>query len=220
VKELIRDQDGFAVIVMFLILIPLLIAVIVGSTGFVNSVTVSDVDLQEAVACAVKSAAGTANEESQAEGIPRINNEQAHELFRDTLARNLGLDPLTLAPLENSAYAKAPSYELIVYNGYDDYALNGAEGAKLYCFDGSTSTETSLSYSGFPVSFAITQSGITPGITLGAGGAYTVELESPGVVALATVEARKIVGNVPVKAQRWASARIVCKEGACRVNNY
>lgn len=212
-RRLLRDERGFAAGLIFLVLVGLLIAVITGSASSVQSVTVSDVDLQEAVACAVKAAAMSVSAESQAEGKPRIRSASAHAAFRDALARNMGLDSASLAPLPGSMYANVPRYWLVVYNGYDDYASDGAAGARLYYFNGSAVSESGLSYAGFPASFAVSGSGIVSG----PGGTFTVELRSPGVVALVEAEAKKIVGEVPIKAQRWASARIVCKAGACRV---
>lgn len=213
-RRLLRDERGFATGLIFLILVGLLIAVITGSASSVQSVTVSDVDLQEAVACAVKAAAMSVSAESQAEGKPRIRSASAHAAFRDALARNMGLDPATLVPLPGSMYAAAPRYWLVVYNGYDDYAASdGAEGARLYCFNGSTVSESGMAFFGFPAFFAVSSSGIVQG----SGGVFTVELRSPGAVALVEAEAKKIVGDVSIRAQRWASARIVCKEGACRV---
>lgn len=211
--RLFDDERGFAAGLIFLILIGLLVAVLAGSVSTVQSVTVSDVDIQEAVASAAKAAAMSVSTKSQADGKPRIRSAAAHAAFRDALARNMGLDPTGLVPLSGSMYAEAPQYWLVVYNGYDDYASDGAKGACLYWFDGSVVRESSLSYTGFPVSFSVSSSGIVRG----AGGTFTVELNSPGVVALVEAEAKKIIGDVPIRAQRWAAARIVCKEGACRV---
>lgn len=213
IHKALRDERGFAAGIIFLILVGLLLAVISGSVSTVQSVTVSDIEIQETVACAVKAAALSVNSMSQAEGKPRIQSASAHLSFRDALARNMCLDPATLAPLSKSFCAKAPRYWLVVYNGYDDYVSDGAEGAKLYYFDGSTVTESGLPYSGFPATFAVSDTGIVEG----SGGTFTVELRSPGAVAVVVVESKKLIGSVPIKAKRWAAARIVCKDGACRV---
>lgn len=210
---LLRNEKGFAELVVFLVLAVLLIAVIAGSATSVQSVTVSDIQVQEDAASAVKAAAMCVAPRSQADGKPRVQSAAAHAAFRSALAKNMGLDPTTLAPLSSSYCAKAPRYWLVVYNGYNDYASDGAEGAKLYYFDGSTVSESALPYSGFPMDFAITSTGIVEG----SGGTFTVELNSPGAVALVEVEAKKLIGNVIIKTQRWAAARIVCKAGACRV---
>lgn len=212
-RGLLRDERGFAAAVALLIVVPLLLAVLAAAVGAVHSVSVSDVDLQEAVACAAKAAAMSVEPASQAAGTPRVATALAHSAFRSELARNMGLDPATLAPLPGSFYARAPRYWLVVYNGYEDYSPRGAYGARLFYFDGSAVSEQALPASGFPASFAISPSGVSPG----SGGTYAVTLESPGAVALVEAEAKKIVGDVPVKAQRWAAARVVCKEGACRV---
>lgn len=201
----LRDERGAAVLMIALILIPLLLAVMVGAVGMVSAVTSADVDLQEAVAFAAKAAAMTVSPASQAAGTPRIRAADAHLAFREILAENLGLDSSTMSGLQGSFYAKPVKYWLVVYNGDDTYASDGAVGARLYYFDGSAVSETGLAYWGFPVTFAVSSTGIT----LGAGGTYTVQLDTPGVVALVEAEAKKIAGDVPAKAQRWAAARIV-----------
>lgn len=197
-------------VIVFLLVMSLLLAVIEGVSATSTSVFSADVDLQEAVAFAVKSAALSVVPVSQADGKPRIDTAKAHMAFRDTLARNIGLDPTTMVPLANSLYSTPPRYWLVVYNGYDDYT----DGAKIFYFDGVTAVESGFPYSGFPAKFAVSPSMITSG----AGGVRTVTLESPGAVALVAADARKIIGQGTLESWRWAAARIICKEGTCRVN--
>lgn len=204
-SKILRDERGFAVVIIFLLVMPVLLAAIEGVSASSTAVFVSDVDLQEAVAFAAKSAASAVVPEAQADGKPRIDPARAHAAFRDTLARNIGLDPATMAPLPNSAYGKAPTYWLVVYNGYDDYTF----GARLFCFDGTTVTESGFPYIGFPAKFAVTNTGITSG----AGGIRTVTLETPGAVALVSTKARKILGQGTENPWRWAAAKIVNKAG-------
>lgn len=210
IRNIIRSEKGYAVIIIFLLTMPVLLAAMEGVSSSSTSVFSADVDLQEAAAFAVKSAASSVVPGAQANGKPRINPAMAHTAFRDTLARNIGLNPATMAPLSNSAYSTPPRYWLVVYNGYDDYA----QGARMFYFDGTTVTESGFPYGGFPAKFAVSQSGITSG----AGGVRTVTLESPGVVALVVADARKIIGQGDISSWRWAAARVVCKEGTCRVN--
>lgn len=205
ILRVFRSEKGFAVIIVFLLVMPVLLAAIEGVSAFSTAVFTSDVDLQEAVAFAVKSAASSVVPEAQADGKPRIDTVRAHMAFRDTLARNIGLDPAALTPLTNSAYNKAPTYWLVVYNGYDDYAF----GAKLFYFDGTNVAESGFPYGGFPAKFAVSSTGITSG----SGGMRTVTLESPGAVALVSVEARKIFGQGTETPWRWAAAKIVNKAG-------
>lgn len=196
----LRDERGIAVLLMALIMIPLLLAVMAGSSTFVTSVTSADVDMQEAVAFACKAAALNVVQAAQARGEIRIDSARAHAAFRDTLARNMGLNTATLRPLSNSLCASSPRYWLVVYNGYNDF--KGAFGARYYCFDGRTVSESPFPYTGFPAFFAVSQTGITSG----KGGVFTVCLETPGVVALVECEAKRIIGDIrgtkSIKAQR------------------
>ncbi|MGB9886802.1 MAG: hypothetical protein ACPLRW_07390 [Moorellales bacterium] len=203
----LKGERGAAALVIALILIPLLIAVMAGSVSMVCSVTSSDIDLQEAAAFAAKAAATMVGPGSQAAGAPRIRAADAHQAFRRVLADNLGLDPSTMSGLSGSFFAGAVRYWLVVYNGDDQFASEGAVGARLYWFDGSAVTETGLSYSGFPAAFAVGPAGITQG----AGGVYSVELDSPGVVALVEADVKRVAGDVPMRVQRWAAARVVVK---------
>ncbi|SHE97319.1 hypothetical protein SAMN02745218_01181 [Desulfofundulus australicus DSM 11792] len=208
----LREERGFAVLAAFLIIAPLLLLAMEGLSGMGTAVFSADVDVQEAAAFAAKAAAMQVTSKSQADGKPRIDTSRAHAAFRDALARNMGLDPATLAPLSSSAYSSV-KYWLVTYNGYDDYASEGAYGARYFQFNGTAATESSFPYSGFPAKFAVT----TSGILWGAGGVRTVTLESPGVVVLVDATAKRVFGQGTVRSQRWAAARIVCKEGTCSV---
>lgn len=208
----LKEERGIAVLIVALLLIPLILAVLEAESSSDTSVYAADVDLQEAAAFAAKSAAGSVLGAAQANGVIRVDAAAAHASFRDTLARNMGLDPATLAPLSGSPYASAPRYWLVVYNGYDDYAPQ-APGGTLFYFDGSTAVQSAFPYSGFPAKFAVSPTGIASG----AGGTFTATLESPGAVALVEADARKVVGRGTLSVQRWAAARVVCKAGTCRV---
>jgi hypothetical protein len=210
---LLKKGRGYAIILALLILAPLMLSAEEALLGLSTGLYVADVDLQEALAFAAKAAAGQVAPASQASGTPRVHCARAHAAFRDALARNLGLDPATLAPLSGSQYA-AVRYRLVVYNGLDDYAWEGALGARMYQFDGSgPGTEAGFPYSGFPAKFAVTGSGVS----WGPGGIFTVTLESPGVVVWGEARARRVLGQGDITSQRWAAARIVCREGTCRV---
>jgi len=203
VKESIR-KNGFAVVVLFLIVLPVMLAAMVGITEIVHTVSTADIDAQEALAAAVKAAAGSVDGLSQASGEPRIDAELARETFRKALADNLGLDS-NLNPLENSAYENSPSYKLLIYNGDSKY---GVTRAVLYSFDGTSETcYYGVPGSGFPQEFSVSGNNITAG----RGGDFTVKLKSPGVIAVIEIEAKQILGDVPITVERWASARIVTK---------
>lgn len=199
-----KNQQGFVVPVIFLILMPLLLAVTIGTINISQAVDVGDVDIQEAVAIASKAGAGRINSSSQAAGMPHIDCNAARDSFRKILAGNLGLDNTSLQPLDNTAYASAPKYWLLVYNGDSNF---GTDRAILYYFDGTTETnDTGIGGNGFPQQFTISESSITSG----SGGDYTVELNSPGVIALVAIAPKKVFGvGEPAAIQRWASARVV-----------
>jgi len=201
VKELTR-KNGFAVVVLFLIVLPVMLAAVVGITEMAHTVGAADIDAQEALTVAVKAAAGCVDELSQASGEPRIDAELAREAFRKALAENLGLDS-ELNPLENSSYKSPPPYKLLIYNGDSKY---GVTRAVLYSFDGTSETYYyGVPGSGFPQEFSVSSGSITAG----PGGDFTVKLKSPGVIAVIEIEAEQILGDVPVVIERWASARVV-----------
>jgi hypothetical protein len=204
---MLKCQQGAAPL-MFLILLPLFLLIMSASINMVNTTTVSDIDVQNGVSVACKSAAMRVNSQAQAKGLIRINPANAHESFRHGLAENLGLDESTLEPITEQ-YSKKPKYWLLVYNGYTDYE----EKAKLYYFNGTNAVESNLPANGFPASFAITSTGITTG----EGGNYTVELTTPGTIALVEMEANRVAGDKRIITQRWASARIVAKSGTLKV---
>ncbi|SMB96518.1 hypothetical protein SAMN00808754_1523 [Thermanaeromonas toyohensis ToBE] len=210
--RILKDNRGFAVLMVFLLLVPMLLLAMEGMVNLNTAVTVSDVDLQEAVAFAVKAAAMQVTPASQASGHPRINAERAHAAFREILAKNLGFDPNTMVPLPGLSYASV-RYTLVVYNGYDDYVFENAPGAKAFRFDGAVGTEYGFPYSGFPATFTVTPADIL----WGSAGGRMVTLPSPGAVAVVEAEAKKILGVGTLRTVRWAAARIVCVEGTCSV---
>ncbi len=211
--EVLKDEKGYAFVLAFLLLSAVLLAAIEGATGNAQAVETADVNLSEAVSVAAKAAAIQVTPASQAAGEPRVGAAAAHSAFRDALARNIGLDTTTLAALPGLPYTRI-AYWLVIYNGYDDYAYEGAPGARLYYYNGSSAVESGFPYSGFPARFALTSSGIASG----AGGDRTARLDSPGAVALVELEARKVFGQGTVVYRRWAAARVVCLEGTCRVD--
>ncbi|NSW83991.1 MAG: hypothetical protein HPY90_12100 [Syntrophothermus sp.] len=206
-----RDNEQGFISVLLLILIPLFIFSISATMNITNAVTAASVDLQEAVAVAAKAGAMQVDTTAQAKGLIRLRSDRAHDQFRKTLAGNLGLNETTLQPV-GGQFAGTPKYWLLVYNGYSDYSPD-AMPARLYYFNGTTVTASDLSYGGFPYTFSVSQSGIT----VGAGGAYTVEMTTPGVVAVVEIEATRLTGEKQIIAQRWAAARVVCKDGTCKV---
>lgn len=200
-KGLTRDERGF-VSIFLVILLPMLAFLIAGTAQYTRFVTESYADLGQAVAEAARAAASCVVERSQAEGDPRIDPDRADMVFVSVLAKNLGLDPVSLEPLPNSGLAKTPSYILVVYNGDDRYAPAG----KKYIFDGISLAVVDLAVAGFPQGFAVSKNDVVPG---GAGARVTT-LEMPGVVAVVTSRAKGVMGS-DADTTRWAAARIVKK---------
>lgn len=200
-RGLTRDERGF-VSIFLVILLPMLAFLIAGTAQYSRFVTESYADLGQAVAEAARAAAYCVVERSQAEGEPRIDPDRADMVFVSVLAKNLGLDPVSLEPLPNSGMAKAPSYILVVYNGDDQYASAG----KKYMFDGMSLAVEDLFGAGFPQGFAVSKNDVVPG---GAGARITT-LEMPGVVAVVTARVKGVMGS-DTDTTRWAAARIVKK---------
>lgn len=205
IRKTLEDERGFYGVIFTLVAVPVLLAALVSASGMFSSVYTSDVDAQEALAFAVKAAAMQVLPAAQAAGDRHISSAGAHGAFRAALAANMGLDPSNLQPLAGSPYASAPKYWLVVYNGDDRYASQGALGARLYQFNGSAVTESAFPYAGFPARFAISDSGIVSG----SGGTRTVKLDTQGAVALVEVSARRVLGTDPITLRRWAAARVV-----------
>jgi hypothetical protein len=166
-------------------------------------VTVSDVDVQESLASACKAAAGQISDASQANATPRIKSANALSAFENSLEYNLRLDR-TMTPLPNTHYLNPPQFWLLIYNGYSDFAYDGADLADYYYFDGANLNNESISASGLPSTFYASGTGINT-----SSGDYEVNLSSPGVVAVVQIQKKNILGDVPVVATRWAAARIV-----------
>lgn len=186
---------------MLLILIPLLLAGIILTTEHPRILQGGDIDLGQAVSEAVRAAAMCVDDASQANGIPRIDPDRAHLMFRRILAKNLGLSEVTLEPLPGSGMKSAPSYVLLVYNGDSTYMPIARE----YSFLDGSYSQADLSLTGFPQDFAVGKDSIAPGT-----GGITTTLNTPGCIAVVRDKTTPILsGNAePV---RWAAARIVTK---------
>lgn len=208
-KRFRQDQDGAAIVIFFVILIPLLFMALVGIVTFTNAVTNSDVTVQESVAISSKAAAMAFNTTAQADGVIRINTVQAHENFRKSLCESLGLkDDLTP---DTEAFTGKPEYWLLVYNGYDDYTE--CCPARLYHHIDGNITESDLTVNDLPKTFSISETGIV----VGSGGKYEVELKTPGVISVVKIDTSNVVNKSSSAIIRWASARIVGQNGNFKV---
>lgn len=203
-RGFILDDRGSAAVWM-LLFIPVLLAAALYTITLTQSVTASDVDLTGALEAGVKAAALQVTADSQADGDPRIHAARALAAFKKEMARNLGLDGMTMSPLPGSMLSEAPDWVLVVYNGDGAYASSGAPAGKKYVFVSGVLNEYDVGAAGFPYHFGVTASGVSPGGT----GDFQVELETPGVVAVATTRAVRITGGEDLAPVRWAAARIV-----------
>ena len=77
--HLLINEDGAAIVIIFLILLPLLLISIVYFIEFERLSTGSNVTLKNNVALAAKAAAQSVDSISQANGKPMINPAKAHE---------------------------------------------------------------------------------------------------------------------------------------------
>lgn len=202
IRNIARDQRGAALVVTVLLLM-LLLSAAVWQLDLGTAITHTELDLQEAVEQAVRSATNQVTDESQAKGSPRIHTEDAHAAFRLFLAERLALDPTQMSPRQGSPVAGRASYILIVYNGDDFGVHGGAQPAYQYEFDSDNFTSYPLSDLGMPKQFAITEDGIA----YGAGGTFDVTLDTPGCIALVKASLRSPAGGT-VDVTRWASAVI------------
>ena len=188
-----------------LIAVPLLLLTVTYSLVTVQTVTASDIDLQQAVELAAKAAAMQVTEESQAEGSPVINNTSAHTIFRDIMAENIDLN-LDMTPMPGSMAGSVLDYVLVVYNGNNTFAPQAPAGYHYSLINGSFN-EQSIAGSEFPATFSVDKGSIVPG----AGGRIEVTLDAPGVIAVANFSTKEIIGNTSVEPVRWAAAKVVCQ---------
>lgn len=202
-KNRLSDDAGATLPIMFLLFIPMFVLIIVGVFGITMAVGTADVDVQDAVSIACKSAALNINEAAQAEGLLRINSLAAHQEFRKMLTRNLALNE-NLKSI-NGAYLGKPKYWFVVYNGYGTIVAPEALPAHLFYFDGNVVTETNLTYNGLPADYSVDENGIRSGI----GGIRSVHLECPGVIGLVKIQANHVIGTEPIWVVRWSAARVV-----------
>ncbi len=197
-KRFYKDQNGAAIAVLFTILVPLLFLSLVGIVTFTNAITNSDITVQESVAISSKAAALAIDAVAQADGVIRIDTIKAHENFRKSLRETLGLEH-DLTP--SKTFVDKPKYWLLVYNGFDDYV--DCECATLYHYDGIDVVKDSLLANEFPVTFSISESGITVGSS-----DRQVELKTPGVVSVIAIDASNVADKSTSTIVRWSAARI------------
>ena len=196
-KELIRNQ-GFAVTLLFLILIPVIFFAFISIMEITNVVQAGDMDMQEGMVLATKASAEQVDMTYHSRNMFFVNPAQAINIYQKMIAYNLGLDEATLAPITDQ-YISPPRFCLLVYNG-----LNvGNLANKKYYFNGTVLTNSSFSQVGFPKTFIIQDLDILIG-----AGEDAITLSEPGVIAVMQIDQKNLLGDDNRTITRWAAAVI------------
>lgn len=198
-KDLIREEKGGAIVIVFLIMLPLLFA----SVAYINEMqriaTASNVNLKNTAALGAKAAAQSVEETSQAHGHPLIDHAAAHQNFRMILQRNLKLDE-HLEPMPNSPLKGALNYYLLICNGTNEHDL--PQGL-VYRYENGSLSWAELAVGDLPASFGVNKNfEVTPE-------GKVVQLDTPGVVVIIEAGIRPVAANVGSVATRWAAARVI-----------
>jgi len=193
---ILRNQKGIASI-LFLVLLPFFCLATIAFMEHTRSVYGSDLDLQQALNSAVRSAAYSVDELSQAHNDPMVVSETAHLVFRHELASNLGLDS-NLAPTEHSGIKNPVNYVLIVYNGDNPYGLK--EGVKY-----SSVNPAGEEFAGsLPCTFTV----IETDILVGENDGILTELDEPGCIAVISADFKPLIKGESTGV-RWIAAKVV-----------
>lgn len=196
-KELIRNQ-GFAVTLLFLILIPVIFFAFISIMEITNVVQAGDMDMQEGMVLATKASAEQVDMTYHSRNMFFVNPAQAINIYQKMIAYNLGLDEATLAPITDQ-YISPPRFCLLVYNGAD----TGAIANKKYQFDGTDLTDSLFEQVGFPKTFIIQDLDILVG-----AGEDSITLNEPGVIAVMQIDQKNLLGDGNRTITRWAAAVI------------
>jgi hypothetical protein len=190
-RNILRSQRGNISTVLFLFLLPVMVMYLIVSLDHTRAVFGTDLDMQQALNDACRSAALMVDPLSQAHNDPMINPDKAHDAFKDILSSNLKLNE-DLKPKANSSIANI-EYVLIVCNGGNDYGL--PEGMK-YTSAGDEKFSCSL-----PITFSLSE--------LGVEGDISTVLDQPGCVAAVTAILKPIMGKRETLGARWSAAKIL-----------
>lgn len=198
-----------------LLFIPVMVMVFASTVNLTFGVTQSDIKVQRSLERAVKVAAMQVVDESQADGTIRIDYDKSHQVFRETLAKNLLLAIDDLQPSQHSTLAETPYYYFIVYNGDDKYHPENVTGRYYIHRPGvhgdGTFDSGMYSLENRPRTFHVAMESSRPVIRAGSGGEFTVTIKNPGVIAAVKMESKTVAGMGELSPVRWASATIFCK---------
>lgn len=199
-KAVLNNQQGFAVTLLFLIVLPVIFFALISTLEITNVIQAGDMDLQEGMVLAVKASAEQVDMGLHSQGIFQISPDRAANTYRKILACNMGLDE-SLSPLTEQ-YSSTPRYCLLVYNGTNA----GPTANKKYKFNGTTTTSSGFIQTGFPQSFMI--NGLD--VVVGAGD-NSITLTEPGVIVVTEIDQKDLLVDSSRTLTRWAAARIKTK---------
>lgn len=197
--NILKDEKGGAIVIVFLIILPLLFVSIVYANEIQRLSAGSNINLKNTAVLSAKAAAQSVEEKSQAYGTPLIDPNKAHQNFEKILKRNLKLND-SLNPLPNSPLRGELNYYLLVCNGVNEHGL--PQGV-IYSYENGSLLQETITVGNLPASFGVNKRfEVVPGDK-------TVQLETPGVIVIIEAGIRPVAMNVSTTATRWASARII-----------
>jgi len=201
---LINNQDGSAIVIIFIMLFPLLLITNVYFNENKRLLTGSNVILKNTVAIAAKAGAQSVDDVSQAHGLPMIDPNMAHENFRKILIRNLKLDG-NMQSINGSPTVGSVDYYLLICNGANSFGLD--EGI-IYKHTSEGLETTVIDIGELPKTFGLNYDfNITPEDK-------SVTLDRPGVIVIVKAQIKPVAMTVGAETIRWASAKIVmAREG-------
>lgn len=233
-KNILFNENGNAVTILFLIMFPLFIMLTITSVSHARSVYGSDLDLQQALNDACRAAAMQVSPESQSvgyihgaffsdaqegdfyfdpmSGSVRFVKYKPYDTFNEVLERNLGLRETN----GNSLTSDLEYYFIISItdpeDGWNNLFPISNDGTNTFIIDVETGAMPEL----FLKDLSIKQNndGYNPKITIsGDSIGRDIVINSKGncVIGIASMEMKPILGKARM-VTRWSSARIVYKD--------
>ena len=196
-KELLTNEQGGAIVIIFLILFPMLIMTNVYFNEAERLQRGSNITLKGNLTLAVKVAAQSVDEVSQANGDPLIDPDKANENFRKMLAQNLRLDD-EMTAISHSPVMDNVNYYLLICNGENNFNL--PEGV-IYQYKDQVLTKTNFNAK-LPKTF-----GVNTSFEIKKG--KTVTFDKPGVIAIVESKIKPLVMSDNPETIRWAAAKII-----------
>ncbi len=210
-RNLISDENGAALTVFLLLLIPFLILMMISRTEINNILSETDTTLQNAVSVSTKQAAMMVDIESQSKGDPRISYEKSIAEFKKQLKYSLALDD-NFSGLDYSSVNEV-KYWVLIYNGDTLFSgYNNENKVSSYAYynnqNGIEEEYITNTITGFPKDLWIADDGIKDSEV---SNSVKVTLKAPCVLAVVRGEIKPIMTNNAQNVTRWALAKIVKK---------